>query len=334
MTGENAAPPGRRDPLVVECPLREHAVEVVVVADDDVGLADECVELRAGGKVLRGKTDGAGRIRFEGLKPGTVELGLYKLDGAAWEKIASLPLPPERDVSTGTADWQPDAGNPPASLPSRTVRAAAGESIATIAVAHGFTPGQLWAMPQNQAATAGKQQQGEVLTPDQVVVLPAWSQRWERGPVGHCYYLHRIGVPFSLTIRLLDGSGKPRRKQPYLLRVSRRNGLPDLSHFGRTDLDGYLVESIRPDATSGELQVRGEDTIETHRLRFAALAPVSVPEGVEQRLANLGFLCGSGGLASDETRNALRRFQQCCGLVATGEADDQTRALLFALHQS
>jgi peptidoglycan hydrolase-like protein with peptidoglycan-binding domain len=68
---------------------------------------------------------------------------------------------------------------------------------------------------------------------------------------------------------------------------------------------------------------------------LAALEPVTLLEGVQQRLNNLGYWCGDPhGTLGDGTRRALRKFQRRCGLTESGEADDRTRTLLLAVHCS
>ncbi|MGO4781865.1 peptidoglycan-binding protein, partial [Lysobacter sp. 2RAB21] len=55
--------------------------------------------------------------------------------------------------------------------------------------------------------------------------------------------------------------------------------------------------------------------------------------GLQHRLNNLGFDCGGeDGDIGDATRDALLRFQRAQGLAESGEADEDTRARLDALH--
>lgn len=321
------------EPAVSACPLPSHTVEVVVIGDDDVGLFGEWVQLRNDGKMCQARTDENGWCIFTGIKGDSASVSLSKLDGSAWELVSHVALSPGRMNNQAVTEWLPET--PPGKVPAFDYAELDGDSISAIAVAHGFTPSQVADYADNRCTAYEARTGNEVLAVGSRVKLPPRTQRLESVLVNRRYYLHRIAVPFCLTIRMLDACGRPRRQLPYLLRLSASAGREALSYTGMTDLDGYLIQAIPPGAVTGELRFAHGADAEVYPVRLGALAPVTSIAGVQQRLNNLGYWCGEVSDGPDEaTRAALEQFQLRCGLQCTGESDAATESMLLHLHRS
>jgi hypothetical protein len=129
-----------------------------------------------------------------------------------------------------------------------------------------------------------------------------------------------------------DERGRTAAKKPYLLEVD------GLITEGETDGDGLLESPIPATATEGRLRLWwGEDTSpgSAHEilLKIGQLEPTERLRGIQARLNNLGFRCGSvDGVPNPATEAALRDFQQRHGLDVTGQADAATSRKLEQLH--
>jgi N-acetylmuramoyl-L-alanine amidase len=123
---------------------------------------------------------------------------------------------------------------------------------------------------------------------------------------------------------------EPRANVPYVLDVD------GMLTNGETDGDGMVELSIPPNARRGRLILEPGTLREMAiDLNLGRLDPVTGAGGVKQRLANLGFDCGS---ADDEEtlefKAALQAYQESRGLDVTGEADQATRDKLEQEHGS
>jgi hypothetical protein len=118
---------------------------------------------------------------------------------------------------------------------------------------------------------------------------------------------------------------KPRSNQQYVLVIDGK------MQQGSTDGDGVIDIPIPPGAQSGNLTV-GPDKFSVD-VALGALDPVDLLSGVQARLNNLGYPCGTpDGELNDLTKNALQYFQKDYGLPITGDIDDATRSKLKDLH--
>lgn len=99
---------------------------------------------------------------------------------------------------------------------------------------------------------------------------------------------------------------------------------------GRTDRDGLVKKPVPPRAKRAVLRFPSAGL--EWALQIGALDPLRDPDGIRQRLANLGYV-GEGDGVSEETLHAqLMRFQRAHGLKATGHADAATIAKLKEAH--
>jgi hypothetical protein len=122
---------------------------------------------------------------------------------------------------------------------------------------------------------------------------------------------------------------EPRANEPYVLVV-------DGQLFeGATDSEGRLRVVIPGNARRGRLIVGPQDDQVSYDLLLGGVDPIDEISGIQQRLANLGFSCGSEiGEMGPQTGAALREFQERHKLPVTGAPDRQTRDKLLEIHRS
>jgi hypothetical protein len=106
---------------------------------------------------------------------------------------------------------------------------------------------------------------------------------------------------------------------------------------GVTGDDGLVQQEIAADTRSGQLTVfLDDDTTKPGfiwDLKVGSLDPVDTNKGVQARLNNLGFFCGTvDGIIGPKTKAALSGFQSKNGLTVSGDADSATRDKLRQLH--
>ncbi|MCX5654070.1 MAG: peptidoglycan-binding protein, partial [Planctomycetota bacterium] len=165
-----------------------------------------------------------------------------------------------------------------------------------------------------------------VLQPGDVLFIPPRQEKQESGQTEMRHRFRRRGTPSRLRIRLLQ-DGRPRAHLPYVVEVDGR------LIEGQTDADGWLEQSIPPNARAGRLLVgRGA---EVYPFQLGHIDPTEGLAGVQQRLRNLGLYGGPvDGQMNDQTRSAIAAFQAQRNLEVTGEPDQATRDALRDAHAS
>jgi hypothetical protein len=316
-------------PLVMPCPLlQRYAVEILVVGDDDVPLPAMGVELRSpAGKVLRSKTSRAGIARFDGLEQNSYQFSLFQLDQDAWQLLGQAPLPPAEAASQGDAPWQAPPGAPPGE--AQRITAVQGDSVASLAERVGALPRTLWEAPEN-AALRTLREDANILLPGDVVTVPAIRSRQAPATLGMRHSVRRLGVPEVLTLRFLDSRQRPRAHLPYRCAIDNARGQFSKSREGKTDQAGVLREPVPLDATMARITLLavGADE-EYYEIELGHIDPIDTLSGIQARLKNLGLYGGAAdGVASDDTREALRAFQARHDLPPSGEPDAATIARL------
>ncbi|WP_438009984.1 peptidoglycan-binding protein [Sorangium sp. So ce321] len=311
-------------------PREKLALEVVVLDERDQPLSGASVELRNGkGQVLYERTGRDGQVRFEGLEDEPLTICLHELDEDAWVRIrqATLPDPKSRDQASWKSAWAQGGA-------SSCHVVVEGDCISSIADRHGFFPETLWSIPDN-ALLRRLRRSKNVLNPGDRVIIPARRRRAEPARAGWRHWLRRKGWPEILRIRFLTFGDEPRKGEPYVLSLTAAGGRKIEDRAGHTDGDGFLIESIPPDAATGRILLGAGEDQEEHELRLGCLDPADTVRGAQARLNNLGYPCGEeDGALGDLTRAALKRFQRARGLEITGEIDAATQAELLARHLS
>ena len=198
-----------------------------------------------------------------------------------------------------------------------------GQDIASLAHEHGHFPDKIWNHSQNAALKAKRKTPNQLMPGDQVFV-PDIEVKYEDKPTDQQHKFKVKGTPHKFRLQL-KRLGKPRANEAYVLQL-------EASHkSGQTDGQGWIEEFVPGNAKGGKLLLQGGKEIIP--IRLGDLNPVDEISGVQQRLNNLGFKCGSeDGELDDRTRAALKKFQGGYALPETGEADAATQAKLKELH--
>jgi N-acetylmuramoyl-L-alanine amidase len=229
-----------------------------------------------------------------------------------------------------------------------TYKAKEKDSIASIA----YNFGHFWQTIWNDSINARLKQERDdknILYPGDIVHVPELRSKHESGNCNTRHRFRRKGVPEKLRIRIVDelsadGDDRqrqnnepserrtymPRRNAPYTINV---NG-----QFisGKTDPDGLINISIRPDAEVGQLIVDPGTPRELRlNLEVGRLNPLSKISGIKQRLLDLGL--DPGTIDEEQTPDlaaAIRQFQKRFRLPVTGEVDNDTRTKIQDEHRS
>ena len=203
-----------------------------------------------------------------------------------------------------------------------------GDCISSISVETGFLSNTLWNHPANSGLKQ-KRKDPNVLFEGDVVVIPDKELKNQSCATDKKHRFVRLGVPEKLQLVLLDDCGVPRAGLPYDIVI-------DGAHTtGKTDSEGKISVPIPPGAREGRLTITDHEVIEEYPLDLGHLDPIDEISGVQKRLANLGFDCGSDdGVLGPDTVDAIRQFQQQRSLEVTGRLDDATRDTLKEVHGS
>jgi hypothetical protein len=201
------------------------------------------------------------------------------------------------------------------------IKVGTGESTSSIAQANGFFWETIWNHPENSALRQ-KRKDPNVLFKDDEIFIPEKTKREvsKATDAEHGFVLK--GVPCKLKIRLMK-QNQPRAGETYVLDID-----GTLTN-GTTDGDGNIEVFIPPRARKGRLLFRsGQEVI---NLSLDGLDPVDTISGVQHRLNNLGFNCGSESELGERTKEALKKFQTQYELQVTGEPDEATKSKLQEL---
>jgi N-acetylmuramoyl-L-alanine amidase len=116
----------------------------------------------------------------------------------------------------------------------------------------------------------------------------------------------------KMTLR--DASGQTMASEAYTLRIGA------FEKQGTTDGDGKLDEEVDPtllQISEGQIEIQDR----TMQVRLGHLDPVRSVTGIQQRLANLGFLLGEvTGDVDEPTVRAIKKFQKAQDIPVDGVA--------------
>lgn len=208
------------------------------------------------------------------------------------------------------------------------VVAAQGDSVVSLAAAHGFHPRTLWEHEQN-AGLRSEERSVAVLHPGDEVFVPELVVREEGCGTEARHRFVRKGVPSMFKMRFLF-AGEPRKGLAFSTKLDGVHG-----PSGRLDDEGYVEFGIGPTVTRVEMVLEGEAGQEEYAFAVGHLDPVTRVSGVKHRLNSLGYACGEENeQMTEELRGALTAFQVAQGLEGTGEADDATREKLKSVYEA
>jgi hypothetical protein len=202
------------------------------------------------------------------------------------------------------------------------------DCIASIAATAGLLPETIWNNPDN-AELKRLRGHGHILLEGDVVVIPDRQLRQETRATDARHTFVRKGVPIRLRIVLCDENKEPRGGLNYILEIDGKVS------SGTTSEDGAVEIPISPGARSGSISFGEGHFREVYELQLGGLDPITEINGVQMRLANLGYHYGGvDGKLNAATRFAIRSFQKDNRLEETGEIDDGLRTKLVAAHGS
>ncbi len=165
--------------------------------------------------------------------------------------------------------------------------------------------------------------------PGDRVYVPKIREKHERGGTEQCHRFRRCGVPGKLKLRFLDHEKKPRAGAQYVLEVDGQTMAGSLDH------NGVLQAVIPPNARKAKITVGIDDDSEEFEMKLGGLDPITEVSGIQARLNNLGYDCGStDGILNMRTETAIRSFQANYNLEVTGEMNQATRDKLFEAYDN
>lgn len=202
-----------------------------------------------------------------------------------------------------------------------------GDSIASIAYKHGFFPDTLWNHPNNRELKANREHPN-VLKPGDIVFIPDLRLKEVAKSTEQKHQFVLKGVPTKLKLRFLD-RGKPKRDQPYVLKVGRKK------ENGYTDENGFVEFSVSPNASGGKIEVGEGKDKKVYTLNIGHLEPIESITGIAERLRNLGYVVEKGTIElTPELKFAIRTFQSRNDLEVSGEITSETKEALIEAHGS
>jgi N-acetylmuramoyl-L-alanine amidase len=200
-----------------------------------------------------------------------------------------------------------------------------GDCVSMIAQQLGLTSEIIWNHPKNSELKK-KRKDRNVLWPGDVLFLPEPTIKQVEKPTDQRHRFVRKGVPSKLRLRLVE-NGKALRNEPYTLDID------GTVVNGHSDGDGWIEQTIPPDARQGALKLK--DGQESYPLRLGHLDPIDTVTGIKARLKSLGYYAGPADDARDAgLADAIRAFQHAQRLTETGEMNEATEASLKSAYGS
>lgn len=304
----------RLDAETTSCGGHEHValeagaswVEIEMVDERDQPVAGVRYRLESDPRrAMEGRLGADGRVRIDGIGPGTYRLSFPELDVTAWSRIGGAAVRPPplsaRIVATH------DVGDC--------------DCMLSIAARHGFGWQALWGHPANNELRR-RRDSPTVLAPGDQVRVPEPRVVDVDVATERRHRFRREGTLATIRLRLRR-HGLPRVNQPYQLDYAGQ------IFRGRTTMEGAIEARVPVDAGPAILTVGEGDARSVYRIVPRALDPVAEPRGVQSRLANLGYHHGPRSAALDAaTTSALRAFQHRHHLAVDGQATPDTTAAL------
>lgn len=193
------------------------------------------------------------------------------------------------------------------------------ECIESIADKYGLFWETIWNDPQNSDLRE-QRDDPDALLPGDIVFVPDKRRREEQGATEQKHRFRRKGVPSLLQIAVKH-QGNPLANEPYVLKMEGQ------LLQGNTDAEGIITQKIPPGVKDGKLIVGQGEEQQEYDIFFGHLDPADTVSGVQERLSNLGFDCGSiDGVLGPKTKVTIRDFQFHYDLDQTGEINDETRS--------
>jgi LysM repeat protein len=211
---------------------------------------------------------------------------------------------------------------------------APGDCLYSIAKAFGFPSWEtIYDDPDNQDFKKARPDPSVIYPGDQLVIpdqVPSTKNVSCATDLSHKFQLKVRHFLFRVKVK--DEDDKPITGKKFRLEIGNDR------FTGTTDGDGIVQQRIPVDATSARLWVFYSADLENGEylmwdVGIGYLDPSDSPEGVQERLNNLGFVCGDpDGQWHEGMDIAVRTFQKLAGVDPSGKADDGTVSKLKDVH--
>ena len=192
-----------------------------------------------------------------------------------------------------------------------------GQYMETIAEKFGFRDYRIIYDDANNQDFKTKRPNPHILYPGDSVFIPDRDPSQEPADTDkkHKFVLKKQKIKLILYIRR---NGKPFANQAYRLKVGSQ------TINSKTGPDGLIQHEVPIGEPLGILTFTGRPSY-TRKLNLGFLHPITKTSGVQMRLNNLGFGCGTPGKHdTDASTLALRAFQKKYQLTETGRANKHT----------
>jgi Putative peptidoglycan binding domain len=203
-----------------------------------------------------------------------------------------------------------------------------GDDIMSIAAENGLLWDTIWNHPDNAQFKQLRKDPG-ILFQGDIVVIPDRTPRSENAPTDQNNKFVKRTVLVQVRLRLLDYKRRARGGVKFVAT------LDGVVTKGQSDGDGYITLTAQPTAKKLILKVTEGKRSQEYNLPLGYIDPIDEISGVQQRLVNLGYHCGSEeGTLGDLTRIAVGAFQKAMNLDVNSELDDIIRQKLQEIHGS
>ncbi len=202
-----------------------------------------------------------------------------------------------------------------------------GDCVLSIAKKSGMTGEKLWDHPENKKLKTLRNNPS-VLNPGDIVLVP--DKEIKEVP-GDTEKQHKFKLKIEqgkFRFRFIQNDQLSPAQQDYKLNI-------DGQWFsGCVNAGGWIECNIRPDSKNGKILFKWRQDREIE-LKFGHLNPVSEIEGVQQRLANLGFYNTKITAENDHyTMISLIAFQKYMGHDPDGKLKPELLNTLTKVHGS
>jgi len=245
------------------------------------------------------------------------------------ERLAAALKRPQQRKEGGPAastEPQPEAAASAGPVGQGDYAVKQGDCICSIAKQTGHLWETIWNDPANSELKEVREDPN-VLLPGDRVTIPEKLVKQEPGETEARHRFKRQGEPSRLCL-VVKSNGEPMANQPFSIRIDGQ----EIS--GATDSAGKLDVAIPGDASSAKLTIGSDpESQRVYKLRLGAVDPINLGTGVQARLKNLGFSCGSEkGDIGSQTLAALNRFREAAGLPTSDRLDEATLQELKEAH--
>jgi hypothetical protein len=198
------------------------------------------------------------------------------------------------------------------------------ETLMRIAARYGFLDyRQIYDHPNNAAFKRLRPNPQVLKEGDEVFIPEAVPKVWSCA-TGQTHTFVMPAPPVHELRLYAQNGGRPISCERYILEVDGKK-LP-----GRTENDGLVKKPVPARARNGVLRFPSLGL--SWSLKIGALDPLRDPNGIRQRLANLGFWREGAETPESTLRTNLMQFQRTYDLELTGDADPATIAKLKEVH--